>query len=78
VNYPRSMYRLAADGFEYEGRFYAMLTVHSADEEAAAKADGWRGPPSERPLDHDHNGVNGGSLPKRKPKKVKRNGKSSL
>ena len=39
------MYRLADAGFEYEGQHYAMLTVHSANEEAAAKADGWAGHP---------------------------------
>lgn len=43
--YPRSMYRLADAGFEFEGAHYAMLTVESAEEEAAAEADGWAGHP---------------------------------
>lgn len=41
IPYPRSMYRLADAGFEYEGSHYAMLTVESAEEEAAAEAEGW-------------------------------------
>lgn len=67
-SYPRSMYRLADGGFEYEGRHFAILEVESETEETAAKKDGWVNHPDDcktaDPFDHDGDGKPGGSLPK--------------
>ncbi len=43
------------------------LIVGDADEELAAKKEGWaESPVPASPLDHDMNGMLGGSLPKRR------------
>lgn len=50
MEYPRSLYRQRDDvgpEFEFDGIKCEMLTVESAEEEAAAKREGWHNSPAE-------------------------------
>ncbi|WDA36405.1 hypothetical protein [Sphingobium sp. YC-XJ3] len=64
--YPRMLFK---DGTQYRvwnAHDVDTLIVADAEEEAQAKAEGWRESPAPpHPLDHDLDGKPGGSLPRR-------------
>ena len=63
--YPLALYRDGNQMRVWDAYMVDLLVVHCADEELAAKRDGWRERPEPtHPLDHDKNGSPGGSLPK--------------
>lgn len=69
--YPMMLYRPGSSLRVWNAHDVDTLLVHSEEEEATAKRQGWRNRPGHNdPLDHDHDGRKGGSRPGRRKRIV--------